>query len=79
MFLFELDNGRYGCITIHSDEWEKEGRITFAGVPQSLWRELEESIGLRGNIAIHEGRARASDLKHALERSLEGTIQVTVR
>lgn len=76
MIVFELDGGMMGRIIIHAQAWDETGRITFSGVPQSLWREVERALGLRGYIAIRQGQAKAADLEYALQQILPGKVTV---
>ena len=76
MFVFSLRDGLCGCIEIHADAWNKVGRITFSGVPRSLWGELEESQGMDGGVTVHQGCAKAADLAFALRHILPGCFRV---
>lgn len=76
MIVFMLDNGAMGRVVVHAKGWDETGRITFSGVPQSVWREVERALGLRGYIAIREGQAKASDLEHALEQIMPGKVRI---
>jgi hypothetical protein len=76
MIIFKLGRGTMGRIIVHAEGWDEPGRITFSGVPQSLWREMERALGLHGHIAIREGQTKASDLAHALQTLIPGQFDV---
>jgi hypothetical protein len=76
MIVFNLGRGTMGRIVVHADDWDEAGRITFSGVPQSLWREVERAIGLHGHVAIREGQTKAADLAHALQTVIPGQFGV---
>jgi hypothetical protein len=79
MIIFRLGRGTMGRIVVHANGWQDAGRITFSGVPQSLWRELERTLGLHGHVAIREGRTEAADLDHALRTVSPGQFEVEMR
>jgi hypothetical protein len=76
MIVFELGRGTMGRIVVHADGWDEAGRITFSGVPQSVWREVERAIGLHGHVAIREGQTKAADLAHALQTVIPDQFHV---
>jgi hypothetical protein len=76
MIVFELGRGTMGRIVVHAGGWDEAGRISFSGVPQSLWREVERAIGLHGHVAIREGQTKAADLAHALQTVIPGQFDV---
>jgi hypothetical protein len=76
MITFRLGRGTMGRIVVHADGWDEAGRITFSGVPQSVWREVERALGLHGHVAIREGQTKAADLEHALRTILPGQFEV---
>jgi hypothetical protein len=76
MITFNLGRGTMGKIVVHADGWDEPGRITFSGVPQSIWRDLERALGLHGHVAICGGQTKAADLEHALRSIMPGQFQV---